>query len=93
MGDTALDERVLARQAHQLAVVGVALHRLRVDRDVGERGGEVEVLERAAPAHLRRHLPGDREHRRAVDLGVVETGEQVGRTRPRDREARGQLAR
>ena len=90
--DAALHERVLAREAHQLGVVGVALHGLRVERDVGERGGEVEVLERAAPAHLRRHLPRDREHRRAIDLGVVETGEQVGGARARDREARGELA-
>ena len=83
VGDTALHERVLAREAHQLAVVGVALHRLRVERDVGERGGEIEVLERAAPAHLRRNLARDREHRSAVDLGVVEAGEQVGRARAR----------
>ena len=92
MRDAALHERVLAREAHQLGVVGVALHGLRVDRDVGERGGEVEVLERAAAAHLRRHLARDREHRRAVDLGVVQPGEQVGGARARDREARRELA-
>ena len=64
-------------------------HRLRVAGDVGERGGEIDVLERAAAEHLRRHLARDREHRRAVDLGVVETGEQVGRSRARDPEAGG----
>ena len=48
---------------------------------------EVEVLERAAAEHLRRHLPGDRDHRGAVQLGVVEAGEQVGRARAGDGEA------
>ena len=60
----ALHERVLAREVHQLDVVGVALDRLGRHRDVGERGREVEILERAATAHLRRHLARDREHRR-----------------------------
>ena len=91
--DAALHERVLAREAHQLAVVGVALHGLRVERDVGERGGEVEILERAAPAHLRRHLARDREHRRAVDLGVVEAGEQVGGARARRSRSRRRACR
>ena len=59
--------------------------------DVGERGREVEILERAAAAHLRRHLARDREHRRPVDLGVVQTGEQVRGARARDREARREL--
>ena len=90
--DAALYERVLAREAHQLPVIGVALHRLREQRDVGERRGEVEVLERAPAAHLRRHLARDREHRRAVDLGVVQAGEQVGRARPGDGEAGGEFA-
>ncbi len=92
VGDAALVERVLAREVHELDLVGVAVHRLGRDRDVGERGGEIEVLERAPTAHLRRHLTRDREHRRAVDLGVVQTGEQVGGARTGDREARGQAA-
>ena len=89
--DAALHERVLAREAHQLTVVGVALHGLCEQGDVGERGGEVEILERAPAAHLRRHLTRDRKHGRAVDLGVVETSEQVGRAGPGDGEARRQL--
>ena len=34
--DAALHERVLAREAHQLAVIGVALHRLRVETATSE---------------------------------------------------------
>ena len=93
VGDTPLPERVLARQVHQLDVVGVALHGLGRDRHIGEGGGEVEILERAPAADLRRHLPRDGEHRRAVDLRVVQTGEQVRRSGSRDRETRGELAR
>ncbi len=49
---------------------------------------QVEVLERAAAEHARRHLPGDGQHRRAVELGVVQAGEQVRRARAGDGEAR-----
>jgi len=46
-------------------------------------------LEGPAAEHLRRHLPGDREHRRAIDLRVVEAGEQIGGAGPGDGETRG----
>ncbi len=69
------------------------MHRAGEGGDVGERGAEVEVLERASSHHLRRHLTGDGQRRRAVDLGVVEPGEQVGRAGPGDREAGRRTAR
>ena len=67
-----LEHGVLERQRHELGVVGVGQHGAREAGDVGEGAGEVEVLERAAAEHLGRHLPGDGQHRRPVDLGVVE---------------------
>jgi hypothetical protein len=73
----------------QLGVVAARLHGGGGDRDVLEDGREVEVLERATAADLGRHLAGDRDHGRLVQLRVVQTGQQVGRARPRDREARG----
>ena len=64
------------------------MHRDGGQGDIAEHRGQVDVLERAAPQHLRGHLPGDREHRRPVEARVVEAGEQVRRARPGDREAR-----
>jgi hypothetical protein len=61
-------------------------HRRGERGDVAEGGGQVEVLKRAR-AELRRHLSRDGEHRRAVDLGVVEDGQQVDRARAGDRQA------
>ena len=88
VGDAAPVDRVLDRGGGELGVVGARVHGHRGDRDVAEDRRQVEVLERAPAQHLRRHLPGDREHRSAVELGVVEPGEQVGRAGPGDREAR-----
>ncbi len=87
VGDAAPVQRVLDGGRGELGVVGARVHGHRGQRDVAEDGREVEVLERAAAQHLRRHLPGDRDHRRAVELGVVQPGEQVGRAGPGDREA------
>ena len=55
--------------------------------------GERHLLERAGPEDLGLHLPGQGEHRRAVDLGVPQAGQQVGGAGPGDREARRRAAR
>src|SRR6185437_12121315 len=60
--------------------------------DVPEDGGQVEVLERAPAEHLGGHLAGDRDDRGLVELGVVQAGEQVGRTGAGDGEAGGRAA-
>ena len=52
VGDAPLHERVLAGERHQLGVVGVRAAPSGESGDVGERGGEVEVLEGAAAQHL-----------------------------------------
>ena len=92
MRDPALQERVLAREGHELRVIGALVHGAREHRHVGERRVQVDILEGAPTDHLRRHLTREREHGRAVDLRVVETCEQVGGTRARDREAGRELA-
>ena len=72
-----LHEGVLAGQRHELGVIAAGVHRLAVCRHVGERGLEVEVLERPPPGHRRRHLSGHGQHGGTVNLGVVQPGEQV----------------
>src|SRR5439155_13234033 len=61
-------------------------------RHVTEHGREVDVLERAPAEDLRRDLPRDRDDRRLVELGVVQAGQQVRRTRPGDGETGGGTA-
>jgi hypothetical protein len=87
--DVAPQQRVLAREVHQLDRVGVVQHRLAPARDRAERADQVDLLERAGAEHLGVDLAGEREHRRAVDLRVPQAGEQVGGARAGDRQARG----
>jgi hypothetical protein len=86
--DVAPQQRVLAREVHQLDRVGVVQHGLAPGGDGAERAREVDLLERAGTEHLRVHLAGEREHRRTIDLRVPQAGEQVRGARPRDRQAR-----
>ncbi len=88
----AFDQGRLARERHELGVVRPGLHGLAVAGDVGESGGQIEVLERAASHHLRWHLTRDGQDRRPVGLGVVQAGEQIRRAGTGDGEAGGQLA-
>ena len=89
MRDVAAQQRVLAREVHQLDRVGVAQHRLAPGRDRAERARQVDLLERAGAEHLRVDLAGEREDRRAIDLRVPQPGEEVGGARSGDREAGG----
>ncbi len=93
VGDVATDDRGLARHVHQLGVGRSGVHGLGVARHVGERPLEVDVLERTATLHLRRDLTRQRQDGRSIDLGVVETGQQVRRAGPGDREARREVVR
>ena len=58
----AFEERVLARERHQLRVVRTFVHRAREHRHVGEGRIQIDVLERAAPQDLRRDLARQRKH-------------------------------
>ena len=90
--DVALEDGVLAGEVHQLRVPGAGLHGLTPGRDRRERRGEVDLLEGPRAEHLRLDLAGQRQQRRAVDLRVVQAGEQVRRARARDRQAGGGAA-
>ncbi len=89
MGDTTAVPRVLDRKSGKLGVVAARLHGRRGDRYVLEHRREVEVLEGTPAAHLRRHLARDRYDRGLIELCVVQSGQQVGRAGPGDRETRG----
>jgi hypothetical protein len=65
-----LEDRVLARERHQLGVLGGLEHRLGPARDLPERSGEVDLLERARAEHLRIDLAGQGHHGRAVHVRV-----------------------
>jgi hypothetical protein len=96
VGDPAAVEGVLDREGGEFGVVGARLHRRGGHGHVAEDRGQVQVLEGAAAEHLRRHLSGDRDHRGAVELGVVQAGEQVRRAwagyGEADRRTAGQLS-
>ena len=64
------DEGSLAGEVHMFGMIGFRLHDLRRTGDGPERSVQVDVLERAATSHLRRHLAGKCEHWSAVRLGV-----------------------
>nr|WP_228521576.1 hypothetical protein [Nocardioides islandensis] len=87
VGDAAPVDGVLHRQRGQLGGVAARRDGRVPDRHVAEHGLQVDVLERPAAQHARRDLPGERQHRRAVQLGVVQAGQQVRRAGSGDREA------
>lgn len=92
MGDAAQIDRAFDREGGQFGGVAVGGQGGGPGGHVAEHRIEVEVLESAAPAHLRAHLTGDRDHRSAVEFGVVEAGQQVGRARSGNGEAGGGAA-
>ncbi len=96
VGHVALQQRRLAGQVDQLGVVGTGEHAVGRAGHGREGGVQVDILEGAAADDLGRHLARQRQHRGPVGLGIVETGEQVGRARAGDAETRrqapGQLA-
>jgi hypothetical protein len=73
----------------QFGMVAAAMHGCSPGGHVAEDGGQVEILEGSSPQDRRRHLAGDRQDWRLVELGVIQAGEHVGRARPGDREADG----
>ena len=78
VGNIAFNQRGLARQAHDLCWVCSRMDCLAKCRHVGEGPFEVKILKGTATLVLRWDLPREREHRRSVDLGVVEASEQIG---------------
>ena len=68
-------------------MIGMVGDGLGVSGDVGERRGKVHVLERAPAANLARDLAGQRQDGSAINLRVVQAGEQVRRPGTGDGEA------
>ena len=91
--DAAVQDRALARQVHELGVLRGVQHGLTPLRDLAEGGGQIDLLEGAGPEHLGVDLAGQGEDRRAVDVGVPQAGQQVGRAGAGDRQAGGGAAR
>ncbi len=70
MCDIILDQGGLAGERHQLGMKRGMKNRLREPRDGLEGRREIDLLEGAGPQDLDVDLPGQRENRRTVDLGV-----------------------
>jgi len=87
VGHVAFQKGVLDGQGHQLGVLAGVQHRLTEGGHALEGGGEIDFLKRARSEHLRVDLTGEGEHRRAVDLGVPQPGEQIRGARPGDGQA------
>ena len=87
VGDPAFEDGMFERQRHQLGVLGTGTHHLRIDRDIGKRGQQIDVLKRPLAGHRGIHIAGQRQHRCPVGLRVIESGQQIRRTRSRDPEA------
>jgi hypothetical protein len=81
VGDTPVQDCALARQVHELGVLAGGEDRLAPLGHLAEGSGQVDFLEGAGSEHLRVHLPGEGQHRRAIHVGVPETGQQVRGTR------------
>ena len=77
VADIAFYQSCFAGQGHQFGWVGRTVHALAEPGDVGESGFEVKILESASALVFRRYLAAQRQHRRPIDLGIVETGEQI----------------
>ena len=86
--DVALDDGVLHRQRGELGGVRRREHGLGPFGDGVERLRQRHLLERAGPDDLGLDLSGERDDRHAVDLGVPQAGQEIGRARAGDREAR-----
>ena len=84
---------MLQRERHELRVPGAGEHRVTELRHALERGAEIHFLERTRAEDLRVDLPGERENRGTIDLGVPESGEEIRRAGSRDRKAGRRAAR
>jgi hypothetical protein len=82
VGDAAAEDRVLAGEVHELGVAAALQDGLTPQGDAAEGGLEVDLLEGAGAEDLGVDLAGERERGGAVDVGVPQTGEQVGRAGP-----------
>jgi hypothetical protein len=68
---------------HQLVGLRGVDQQLVVHRHIGIQANQVDLLLVAGPQHRSLLHPGDGQHRRMVQLGVVEAVEQVNPARPR----------
>ncbi len=78
---------MLDRCIHDVDDVARTHHALVVDRDIHEDLGQVDVLLIVRANQVVEGVPGDRQHRLVVHLGVVEPIEQVDAAGARRRQA------
>ena len=93
MRDAALRERRAAAGVDDRLHVARAHDLLVVDRDVFEERQQVDFLLVLRAEKIVIRLTGDREHRRAIHLGVVQSVEEMDRARTRRRETDAKLPR
>jgi hypothetical protein len=89
VADTRGERRLLGGERGELGGFRVGQQGARPRCHAAERGSQVELLEVVDPEYARRDLAGQRDDRRAVDVGVPPPGEQVRRPAAGDRQARG----
>lgn len=93
VGDVPVDHGRLDCQRRQLGMPAARQDGVAEPGDGGEGRCEIDLLERPGPRHLRGDLARECHHRRPVQPGVPEPGQQVGGPGPRDRQAGGRPAR
>ena len=82
----------MERLGDRLRHFGGALHEEVVFGDRQRDAGDVRFLEGVGPDHRPPHLPGDRDHRHRVHIGVGDRGHQVGGAGTRGGDADSDLA-
>ena len=92
VGNAAIRKRGAAGQIGDVFHVGRAHDALVEDGDVHEELVERDVLLRIGADQVVKLQAGDRQHRLAVELGVVESVQQMNAARTRGRQANAELA-
>lgn len=85
--DAAIEDRTLAGEIDQLRMFAGVEDGLAPLGDLAEGGREIDFLKGAGAEYLGVDLAGERQHGCSVDVGVPESGQEVGRAGTCDGEA------
>ena len=77
MGDAAMRNRGMTGLEKNIWNLFLGGYRLAVDRNIGEEPFQVDLLMVLCPDEPGRHLPGDGDHRRMVELGIVKAVQEM----------------